>query len=282
MPVTGAVIEAECEPGQSHKAAAALAELPPVFSVHMISGASQFYALVTSVEGLTLSRLLVDQMPALPGLRRVRSSLMSTWFTRTDWRLGGISSTKEGELRPEEPEAPAAFRPFDDFDMELFLALQDDGRYGYRELAARLGRSEQAVKRRLTALIRQGQISFRTDFVRVKAGWPIHVALWMRVPDENVAEVGSQLRNWPETRVCTSLVSDKNLFATMQVHGLPELERTLARVRRTWNDVEIADRQVILRSVKSWGRLLDEDGYAIGVVPVNPWYTAQEGMPPNG
>src|SRR5262245_8919251 len=45
-PVTGALFEAECVPGQAQQAAAFLAEIPQVFSVHMTSGTRQLYALV--------------------------------------------------------------------------------------------------------------------------------------------------------------------------------------------------------------------------------------------
>ena len=38
---------------------------------------------------------------------------------------------------------------FDEFDRELFLALQRDGRLSFRELAAVVGRPEPRVRRRL-------------------------------------------------------------------------------------------------------------------------------------
>ncbi len=273
MPLVGALFEAECAPGRVAGAAAALAALPQVFSVHLVSGTRDLYALVAAGDSRTLSGLVLDRMPAVPGLIRVRTSVTTEVFSGRHWRLGAISAAQAGAVRAQEPEdqEQAPDRVPDRFDRELFLALQDDGRAAYRTLAERLGKSEQAVKRRMSALLRSGQLTFRTDFVRPQGGWPVQVALWLQVPDEQLELVGRQLGEWPQTRVCLAVVGKANLFVTLQLHGLHALDGVLRRMRGSWPQVRIAEREVVLRSVKSWGRMLDEDGYATSVIPVDIW-----------
>ncbi|MEZ0069101.1 DNA-binding Lrp family transcriptional regulator [Streptacidiphilus sp. MAP12-20] len=275
LPMSGALFEATCVPGQVQATAAALTALPQVFSVHLTTGTNDLYALVVAADAQILARLLLEDLPQVPGLLRVRSSVITQMFSGAHWRLGAISRQQASEIQSgdEDPRSDTLPPPpgLNDFEQALFLALQDDGRAGYRDLAAALGRSEQSVKRRLGMLVRRGQLDFRTDFVRPEGGWRAQVALWLRVPDEQVDEVGTQLSGWPQIRVCAALVGRANLFTTLQLHSLHELSGVLCRVRGAWPAVHVSDRRVVLRSTKSWGRVLDADGYAVGVVPVNPW-----------
>jgi hypothetical protein len=57
----------------------------------------------------------------------------------------------------------------------------------------------------------------------------------------------------------------------MTLHGIDELDGLLTKLRRTWPAVQVIEQQVVLRSIKSWGRLLDVDGRAIRTVAVDPW-----------
>lgn len=281
LPVAAGLFEADCAPGQVQAAAASLATLPQVFSVHLTTGSTDLYALVIAADTQILSRLLLEELPRTPGLLRVRSSVMTQLYAGAQWRLGAISRGQASVIRPDEgdprPEAPSAVRGFDAFEQALFLALQDDGRAGYRDLAAVIGCSEQSVKRRLGTLVRRGQLGFRTDFARHEGGWRAQVVLRLIVPDELVHEFGTQLGDWPQTRVCAAMVGEANVFATLQLRNHEELSGVLSRIRESWSALRVLDRRIVLRSAKSWGRVLDSDGYAIGVVPVNPW--ASPGTP---
>jgi DNA-binding Lrp family transcriptional regulator len=271
--LAGALFEAECVPEQALQTATYLAAIPQVFSVHMISGPRQLYAMLISDCPASLSQLVLDRLSAAPGLRAVRTSLSPTVFSRHGWRLGAISAEQAALVQPAEPSRFDANRgtTLDEFGRELFLALQHDGRLTYRELGAVLGRSEQVVRRRLTALVQGGQLGFRADFVRSRGGWPTQVALWLQLPPELVATVGYELARWPEVRMSAELVGEANLFVTVQLHDLQQLDGVTRRLRSTWRAVQLVEQRVILRPVKIWGRLLDEHGCAIGTVPVNPW-----------
>jgi DNA-binding Lrp family transcriptional regulator len=282
LPVRAALFEAECRPGAAQQVATEFASRPQVFSVNITTGTDNIYALLVAVDQPLLSELIVDVLPAVAGLLRVRSSLITELFSGTGWRLGGLSS---GQVRAVAP-APATItqkaegshvHEFDEFDRELFLALQHDGRLSCRDLAAAVGQSEPVVRRRLGLLTRCGLLAFRTDFARVEAGWLTGVAVKLRVSGSAVEAVGRTLVQYPETRFCAATVGSgaANLFVTMQLHKLSALDAVIHRLLAEYPDAAVLDTRVVLRSVKSWGRLLGPDGHARAIVPVDLWAAAR-------
>ena len=179
LPVKAALFEAECRPGAAPSVAAEFASRPQVFSVNITTGNENIYALLVAANQPLLSELIVDVLPSVTGTLRVQSALITDLFSGTRWRLGGLNSSQVRAATPE-PDTNALTREFDEFDRELFLALQRDGRLSCRDLAAAVGESESMVRRRIGLLTRSGLLAFRTDFARVGAGWLTAVALKLR------------------------------------------------------------------------------------------------------
>jgi len=278
LPMKAALFEAECQPGAAQSVATEFASMPMVFSVNITTGKDNIYALLVAADQPLLSELIVDVLPAVPGLLRVQSSLITKLFSGTRWRLGGLSPGQARAVAPE-PGTTAQVHEFDEFDRELFLALQRDGRLSCRDLAAAVGQSESAVRRRLGLLTRSGLLAFRTDFARVEAGWLTGVAVKLRVSGSPVEAVGRTLVQYPETRFCAATVGGggaADMFVTMQLHELSALDAVICRLLAEYPGVAVLDTRVVLRSVKSWGRLLGPDGHAREIVPVDPWASLTE------
>ncbi|MGO9925329.1 MAG: Lrp/AsnC family transcriptional regulator [Mycobacterium sp.] len=276
LPVKAALFEAECQPGAAQSVASEFASRPQVFSVNITTGKDNVYALLVAADQPLLSELIVDVLPAVAGLRRVRSALITELFSGTRWRLGGLSSGQVRAVTPD-PATNTSAHQFDEFDRELFLALQRDGRLSCRDLAATVGQSEPVVRRRIGLLTRSGLLAFRTDFARVEAGWLTGVALKLGVIGSPVAAVGRALVQFPETRFCAAIVGDDagSLFVTLQLHKLSSLDGVISRLIAEYPGVTVLDTRVVLRSVKSWGRLLGPDGHAREIVPVDLWAPAE-------
>ena len=134
---------------------------------------------------------------------------MTELFSGTRWRLGGLSPDQVRAVTPEPAKTNPAHE-FDEFDRELFLALQRDGRLSFRDLAAVVGRPEPTVRRRMGLLTQAGMLAFRTDFARVQAGWPTGVALKLSVNGSAVAAVGRALVRYPETRFCVAVTGGRS------------------------------------------------------------------------
>ena len=88
-----------------------------------------------------------------------------------------------------------------------------------------------------------------------------------------VAAVGHRLVSYPETRFCVAVtgVGAASIFVTMQLHNMSDLDPVIHRLSAEYPGVAVVGTRVVLRSVKSWGRLLGLDGRAQDVVPVDPW-----------
>ena len=278
LPMRAALLEAECQPGAAPAVASEFALVPQVFSVNITTGKDNLYALVVAADQPLLAELLVDKLPAVAGLNRVQSALITNLFSGTRWRLGGLSPDQVRAVTPESAK-PNPAHEFDDFDRELFLALQRDGRLSFRDLAAVVGRPEPTVRRRLGLLTHSGMLVFRTDFARVEAGWPTAVALKLSVTGSAVTAVGRTLVRYPETRFCVAVIGGgaADLFVTMQLHNVSDLDPVIHRLSAEHPGVAVLDTRVVLRSVKSWGRLLGPDGRARRVVPVDLWAPVNKG-----
>jgi DNA-binding Lrp family transcriptional regulator len=278
LPMRAALFEAECRPGAAPAVADEFAAVPQVFSVNITTGKDNLYALVVAADQPLLSELVVDTLPAVAGLSRVRSALITDLFSGTRWRLGGLSPDQVRAVTPESTTTNPTHE-LDEFDRELFLALQLDGRLGFRDLAAAVGRPEPTVRRRLGLLTHSGMLAFRTDFARAEAGWLTAVALKLSVTGSTTTAVGRTLVGYPETRFCVAVIGDgaANLFVTMQLHNVSDLEPVIHRLSAEHPGVAVLDTRVVLRSVKSWGRLLGLDGRAQHVIPVDLWAAVAKG-----
>jgi hypothetical protein len=63
----------------------------------------------------------------------------------------------------------------------------------------------------------------------------------------------------------------------MQLHKVSDLDPVIHRLSAEHPGVAVLDTRVVLRSVKSWGRLLGLDGRAQHVVPVDLWAPVNKG-----
>ena len=274
LALVGAVYQAEAKPGRTEEVGRALAAVPQVASVYVTDGSFDVHSLVFASDMNALGSLLVDTLPRLGGTVRTRAKVVIDWFSGVRWRLGAISSGQERSVADDDAGADRRARrtrTFEGTDHALYLALQHDGRAGYRDLARDLGMPEHVARRRLTSLVRAGVVSFRTDFARGEGGWPSEMVLWLAVPHEQLERAGVDIGAWPETRICVSTVGSANLLVMAQVHQLGDLGRILGRIRIAFPAAVVRAQRVVLRPLKSWGRLLDPTGCSVGVVPVDPW-----------
>jgi hypothetical protein len=98
--------------------AAQLAAVPQVFSVHITTGRYNTYALVVAADEHVMARLLIDVLPAMSGIRAVRTATVFQLFSGTYWRLGAITAAQAREVAP--PATAPSLRQFDPFDRQLY------------------------------------------------------------------------------------------------------------------------------------------------------------------
>ncbi|HHW83065.1 MAG TPA: Lrp/AsnC family transcriptional regulator [Actinomycetales bacterium] len=271
--LTGAAVRIDCDTADLHQVTEALVDLPQVASLQVTTGDYALYALVVTSDRDALASLILDGIGQIPGIRRLSTAVMVRLFGGRQWNLGALDPAQRAEVkgRTLSPPARRSGAEVDEADRALFLALQYDGRMGFRELGEHLDLSEKAAKRRLEKLVQDDRIAFRADFVRSAAGWPFQIVLWLAVPPRELRMLTHALVGIPQSRVCAEVVSSANVFVTFQMHRVEELPVIEERIAAASPGARVLERLTVLRSVKSWGRVLGPDGRAVRVVPVDMW-----------
>ncbi len=277
LAVVFATYEVRVHPGYVGEVTGALAELPQAASVYVTDGATDVHCLIFAADMTALNYLLLERLPRIPHISSAQAHIGLTWHSSIHWQLGAMEADQRAAVAEaasngrDFPRPRARHRRPTADERALFVALQRDGRARLRDLAGELAVSEHVVRRRMESLQRRGMLGFRTDFVRGDGGWPVAFILWLAVPPAELDEVGRRVSAWPATRICVSSVGRTNMMVLQQVHQVADVTDVLKRFAREVPTAEVTDHRLVLRAVKSWGRLLDSEGRAVATVPVDPW-----------
>ncbi|MEU7000060.1 Lrp/AsnC family transcriptional regulator [Nonomuraea sp. NPDC046570] len=264
-------LEIDCEAGAAVEVADTLATARHLITVQHVAADHDLFVIGAAASMPALADYLLTDLPRVPGVAKVRTHVATRVFEAScRWRLRVLSPRAAGALA-RRPGPPESTRQMDEADRLLFKALLTDGRAGCAELAHAVGKSERTVQRRLSRLVATGDIDFRCDLARSQAGWHASAVLWLRMPDGLLEETGRALLDWPETRTCAALAGARNMLLTVGLHGVSDLHPLVVRLEERFPHVSIADRQIVLRQSKLYGRVLDPLGRCTSVVPVDPW-----------
>ncbi|MGP3928886.1 Lrp/AsnC family transcriptional regulator [Nonomuraea sp. KM88] len=270
-----AFLELTCEAGAAGEVAAELARQPHMITVQHIAGSYDLWTIAIAPDLVSLSEYLLRRLPQQPGVTRVRTHIATRAFDLSRrWRLRVLNQHQAGRLRPAKT-TPAVTRPMDEIDRRLFVALSVDGRRSFAELEAELGLSARTVQRRVNRLVAVGDITFRCDLARRLAGWHNSAVLWLSMPDDHLERTGEQLLRWPETRTCAAIAGPNNLMLTVGLHSVADLHGLVTRLRHDFPHATIVDRQMVLRQVKLYGRVLDPVGRWSSTTPLDLWALAE-------
>ncbi|MEV8633674.1 AsnC family transcriptional regulator [Streptosporangium sp. NPDC051023] len=266
-----AFLEIDCAAGAAVEVADRLTTAGHLITVQHLAAGHDLFVIAAAASMPALADYLLTDLPRVPGVTKVRTHVATRVFEAScRWRLRVLSPRAVGALA-RRSGAPESTRQMDEVDRLLFKALLTDGRASYSELAGAVGMSERTVQRRLSRLVATGDIDFRCDLARSHAGWHSSAVLWLRMPDGLLEETGRALLGWPETRTCAALAGARNMLLTVGLHTVSDLHPLVVRLQERFPHVDIADRQIVLRQSKLYGRILDSSGRCTGVVPVDPW-----------
>lgn len=269
--VTG-VIEVDTEPGVAEDVAQALAADPAVPNIKLTAGGRDLVAAVQARSLDELARLTTLLFQRTPGIRATRTHVSTGVPTEgSRWRLRSLDAAQSARIEAAAPSpalpAPAAEARWDDLDAGLLELLSTDGRMSLRELSARTDTSLTTVRRRLQSLL-AARLSLRCDLARPLSGWPLSAVYFASVPGRFVAETSRVLAGVREVRSCAITAGPYNLVVDVWLRDLHDVHAFEAHLSRKLPRLTVADRSVVLRTVKHMGRLLDHDGRSVGVVPL--------------
>ncbi|MFI6931882.1 Lrp/AsnC family transcriptional regulator [Streptomyces sp. NPDC050287] len=269
--VTG-VVEVDAEPGVAGDVARHLAADPAVANIKLTAGGRDLVASVQARDLDELAHLTTLLFQRTPGVRATRTHISTGVPTEgSRWRLRSLDATQSARveaafatsLRP----APAAEADWDGLDERLLELLSTDGRMSSRDLSAATDASLTTVRRRLQSLL-ASRVSLRCDLARPLSGWPLSAVYFASVPAQYLEETSRVLSGVREVRSCMIAAGPHNLVIDVWLRALRDVHAFEAHLSRQLPRLTVADRSVVLRTVKHMGRLLDRDGRCVGVVPL--------------
>ncbi len=276
-----AYVEITCRPAERMAVATALVQHHLAITVELTTGSADILATIAAGDLTKMSHYLLEHLGQVPGVLSSRARLATRIYSEgSAWRvreLSGDAVTALGRIRDEQtvdagPEAPVAVSvSVSDSIHAMLTHLALDGRASYIELAERADISPTTARRYLARLIRSGIIRLRTDVCAPAVGWPVQVYLWANSPVDSLDDTAHTLSSFRQARLCATVTAGPSLALCSWLHTVEEVHRLELAIAHRLPHVEVVDRLIVLRQIKRMGRLLDESGRAVGVVPINLW-----------
>ena len=267
-----AYVDVSCLPSAKTWVAHELAGDAHALSIDITAGGRDLLLTVAAVDLPTLGRYLLERLDRVPGVTGTRARIATRLYAEGSlWRLGVLPAA--GEVAPLPPTRTITL---DTVDRELMSALGADGRASYATLAQATGISQPTARRRVDRLISSGAVLLRADVAAPLAGWPVSVVLSADSPAGRLNDVATTLGRLRQVRLCATLASTPSLIVVAWLSSLEELHRFEQGFLQKVPDVEVLDRLVVLRAVKRMGHLLDDDGRAVAMVPMDVWRDPSE------
>ncbi|MCI0157798.1 AsnC family transcriptional regulator [Leifsonia shinshuensis] len=270
-----AILEIEAEPGATMEIARALAADPEAFTIDHTAGGRDLLVIAGASDLDALSDYIISRMRRLDGVRATRTLILSSPFTDSgQWRLRSLSADEVAAVErtiPPQAGGRGGGRPEVDphLERDLLRLLGHDGRATVTALARELGVGQRRIREALATLTAQGRLVVRTEVARAHSGWPVHAWYFVRVPAAMAARVGTALTRINEVRMAASTLGPYNLVLSVWMRTLGDVQRLEAAIEESVPGVSIADRSVVLRSLKKEGRYLQDGGAATDeVVPL--------------
>jgi DNA-binding Lrp family transcriptional regulator len=266
-----ALATVSCAAGSVLRVAEALIDDPHAVTVSHAVGTSDLLVAIWISDLNLLSRYLLGRLNRIPGVITSQISVATDMFAEgSRWRLRSLDTAQEralsGRSRPR-----AVPSPLSPTDRALVVALSENGRASFEELATRTHTSTSTVRRRLYRHLNNGTLAFRCDLSHATAGLPVEATLWMDVPPAKLATTATELSGLPQTRMCAAVIGASNLVLTVWLRSVDELQPLEMEITLRTPGIRITQRLLTLRHLKLMGRVLDERGRAARAVPMDIW-----------
>jgi DNA-binding Lrp family transcriptional regulator len=180
--------------------------------------------------------------------------------------MPGLTEAQKARLTaPPPPPNRARVTPLAE---AVARELARDGRISSTDLAARLDLRPRRARELIAEVIGTGRLRFRTEVARLQSGYPLCTWYLLRTPATQRDNVAQHIATLQQARAVVALVGQYDLAIDVWTRTIDDVQRLEATIEERMRGVQIADRAVVLRTVKLMGRLLDDAGCATGFVPL--------------
>ncbi|WP_051165730.1 Lrp/AsnC family transcriptional regulator [Amycolatopsis orientalis] len=190
------------EPGRSRAVAEALVRRDDTTHVALASGRGEVYAVVHGMTRGATARALLDAIPAVPGIRSMRTeSALRRLTSSAAWRLRRLTREQEEALAMHAgvaaEESGGELGPL---EREVAAVLRDDARTSYSDVARALDISESRARRVATSMFGSGLLRPRVEIEPGKLGYQVEAVLGISCPPAATARLGAAIAAHPATR----------------------------------------------------------------------------------
>jgi DNA-binding Lrp family transcriptional regulator len=227
------IVRFGCAPGTQVNVAKALAVLPQVRLVVLVTGAFDVVAEVIVPKGMGLHTLLVDGLQHIPGVQRSVADLeLHTYKVAHDWSAG-IFAEATGLAAPQ-PSHDCEPGHLDPLDERIVAVLREDGRASFQTVASALGVSESTVRRRFEARYNAGCVQVVTLVPAAALGFEAEILFWLSVAPARLEAVAHEMAALRGVRFVAATVGQESLLCEVILPTHKDLHwfttRTLAGI----------------------------------------------------
>ncbi|MGV9555489.1 Lrp/AsnC family transcriptional regulator [Streptomyces sp. NPDC003522] len=246
------MLRLRCDPAGAAVIADALAKRHDTNWIGVGSGGTEIVCMTRPRRPGDHDDLLLGRLPRTPSVVEIRAQQILHRFYGgpTGWlRKSGVLDEATVALlaRPEPPAGPARIDPEDE---PLLAVLERDGRAGHAELQRATGRSESAVKRRLTALFASGAVYVDVEYHPEILGLPLAAALWITTTPAALHSVGEALAGHDEVAHAAATAGPSHIVVTAVARDTAGLYAYLSGPLGRLEGVQHVEATPFLRRVK--------------------------------
>ncbi|GHJ99458.1 transcriptional regulator [Streptomyces sp. Y2F8-2] len=247
------MLRVRCTPDSAVAIGDALAKRPDTNWVGLISGGTEVLCLTRPRSQGDHDDLLLGKLPRTPSVLEIRAHQVLHRFYGGvhGWvrKFGALSTDQIAALRPRPVPVPGPAR-IDPEDEPLLAVLERDGRAGHPELQRATGRSESAVKRRLTSLIASGAVYIDAEFDNELLGFPVAAMLWITTAPAALHSVGEALAGHDRIAHASATAGPSNIVASALARSTADLYAYLSGPLGHLDGVRHVEVTPFLRRVK--------------------------------
>lgn len=274
IPSVTAVVEVGCRPAARIELVTQMCADPRVIGLDEPSNLQVLLLTVMVPDLGALTRFATGDLLPMAGVDAVRTYVVTEIIRDgSAWRLDALDHRQQAQAQrylaqhaaaPGHAGPPSA--PPDAW--ELIEALSRDGRASVAELARATGAPRATVRRHLARLFASDTVQLRCDVAPGAVGWPVTAIWFARVAPADVDRTVTVLSQLAQLRLGMLVSGDANLVFSVlsrSVAGIGAFERSLGK---TLPGMELQRSELLLRSVKRMGWLVDDSGRRTGQVVV--------------
>ncbi|QDY06430.1 Lrp/AsnC family transcriptional regulator [Micromonospora sp. HM134] len=205
------IVRIRCSPGSQLPAAQALAAMPEVRFVALVTGVYDLVAEVLVPKGTSMHSVLLSGLQAIDGVQGSVADLeLHTYKASHEWSQHLLGDA--GQLAGPPPVHNCSANHLDEVDERIVAALQADGRASFQAVAGGLGVSESTVRRRFEALHQAGCVQVITLVPAAALGFEAEILFWLSVAPARLDGVARELAALRGVRYVAATLGQESLM----------------------------------------------------------------------